>query len=226
MQIKAKGGARLCGSGRTAGEMYLESGCQSGGANIEKFLVDVPMIVDPAEWGLSAIGITTFTDENGVVHVLDWVGESHYRAMADFIEEARLKGVSRKISPTNPIEGLTSESKLYLMHPKAAVTNASALLTPPDFACPCGHNHRPQDGCIGLGWHIPPNDGGNGRKLAEGKSYQVKTLLEPEPEYALAVFMIAPITALTIIAHPDKDMQDAREKRARQSSLPVFISEE
>lgn len=224
--IRAKGGARLCGSGRHAGEMYLESGLQAGGSSIESFLMDQPMQIDPVEWGLSAIGITTFQDHEGVTHVLDWVGESHYPEMADFIEEARRKSVSRRVSHTGPIEHLSSESRLYLMHPRAAVTNAASLPTPVGFACPCGKGHTAQSGCIGLGWHARENAGAGRRKLAEGESYAVKSPLEGQPEYALAVFMVVPITALTIIEHPDPTTQGKREKRAQQSQLPVFVAQE
>ncbi|WP_229784041.1 hypothetical protein [Deinococcus sedimenti] len=101
--IQAVGGRRLCGSGRTAGELYLECGLVRGGSPIEDRLMDLPLEVDPVEMGVSAIGISTFTDEHGVTHVLDWVGADSYPEMADFIEEARRKGVSRKVSRTAPL---------------------------------------------------------------------------------------------------------------------------
>ncbi|GGR15842.1 hypothetical protein [Deinococcus ruber] len=93
--------------------------------------------------------MTTFLDQAGVTHVLDWVGEGHYPEIADFIEEARLKGVSRKISHTAPISGLTKDSRLFLVHPRAAIRNADQLATPAGFRCPCGHGHTAQQGCIG-----------------------------------------------------------------------------
>lgn len=222
--IRAKGGSRLCGSGRHAGEMYLESGLQSGGAPIESFLMDPPMLIDPVEWGVGAIGINTFQDHEGVTHVLDWVGETHYPEMVDFIEEARVKGVSRRVAHNGPIDQLDSRSRLFLMHPRAAVTNAASLPTPAGFACPCGKNHRAQEGCVGLGWHVQANDGPGRRKLAQG-NYPVKEALE-DAEYHLAVFMVVPITALTVIEHPDPQVQAQREKRGRQSGLPLFVAPE
>ncbi|MCD0164108.1 hypothetical protein IHN32_01085 [Deinococcus sp. 14RED07] len=223
--IQADGGRRLCGSGRTAGELYLECGMVRGGSPIEDRLMDLPLEVDPVEMGVSAIGISTFMDEHGVTHVLDWVGADSYPEMADFIEEARRKGVSRKVSRTAPLGDLTAQSCLYLLHPRAVVTNASTLATPADFACPCGKGHTAQEGCIGLGWHVSPNAGDGQRRLADG-TYPVKAPLSPAPEYALGVFMVVPITALTVIQHPDPTIQADREKRAGQSGLPVFVAQE
>jgi hypothetical protein len=226
--IRAQGGARLCGSGRKAGELYLESGQVIGGSEIQHFLVDLPERVDPEVWGISAIGITTFQDDHGVTHVLDWVGESHYPEVADFIEEGRRMGVSRKVSHNAPVHNLTRDSRLYLMHPRAAVTNAD-VLTPtdlPDFACPCGQGHTAAQGCLGLAWHAVANLGTDQRQLSGGQSYRVRTPLPGTPEFGLAIFMIVPITALTVIAHSDPQVQASREARAGQSRLPVFVAEE
>lgn len=223
--IRAHGGERLCGSGRQAGETYLECGLTLGGRPLEHFLVDLPLLIDKDEWGISAIGISTFQDE-GVTHVLDWVGEEHYPEVADFIEEARLKGVSRKVGQHAPIEGLTSESRLWLIHPRARVVNADQLPTPQGFVCPCGHGHQSQEGCLGLAWHAPANDGAGKRKLAEGKHYAVKPALAGPLEHGLAVFMVVPITALTVIEHPDPNVQATREQKARNSGLPVFVAAE
>jgi hypothetical protein len=226
--IQAAGGARLCGQGRQGGELYLVSGLTSGGSAIETLLMDLPMQVDAEEMGISAIGIQTFMDPDGITHVLDWVGEASYPEVADFVEEARIKGISRKISHTAPIEGLSSDSRLYLLHPRAVVTNAADLPTPDRFACPCGHGHRAQEGCIGLAWHAKENagPGTSARTLAQGRTYPVNPRLEGQPEYALGVFMVAPITALTVIQHPDADIQAKQEARARSSALPVFVSPE
>jgi intein/homing endonuclease len=154
--------------------------------------------------------------------------DESYCTMHHALHNCRRQGISRKISHTAPIEGLSSESRLYLLHPRAVITNAATLPTPDGFACPCGHGHSAQESCIGLAWHAGENAGvGSGaRKLAQGKTYPVKRPLEGSPEFALGVFMVAPITALTLIAHPDADVQAQREARARSSALPVFVTTE
>lgn len=224
--IRASGGERLCGGGRHAGEMYLESGQCQGGRPIEDFLVDLPLTIDPVEWNISPIGISTFVDEHGITNVLDWVGETHYPEVADFIEEARRLGVSRRVSHTGPIEHLSAQSRLFLLHPRAAILNAAAFLTPPAFRCPCQQGHTTQQGCLGLAWHASENAGPGRRQLARGETYAVRPPLAGKPEYGLAVFMTVPITALTVIAHPETDIQNARETRVRQSGLPVFVDHE
>ena len=196
------------------------------GKELEHFLVDLPLLIDQAEWGISPIGISTFQDDQGITHVLDWVGEDSYPEVADFIEEARLKGISRKVSHTAPIEGLTAQSRLWLLHPRARVVNAEQFPTPPAFACPCGKGHQSAEGCLGLAWHAQENAGPGQRKLAEGKTYPVKQALAGPLEHELAVFMVVPITALAVIEHPKPEIQDAREQKARNSGLPVFISPE
>lgn len=195
-----------------------------GGSPIEDRLMDLPLEVDPVEMGVSAIGISTFTDEHGVTHVLDWVGADSYPEMADFIEEARRKGVSRKVSRTAPWGSHRPELPVPPAPPGRRHEREHAG-HPDGFACPCGKGHTAQEGCIGLGWHVAPNAGPGQRRLADG-TYPVKAPLSPAPDYALGVFMVVPITALTVIQHPDPTVQADREKRAGQSGLPVFVAQE
>lgn len=78
----------------------------------------------------------------GVTHVFDIVGENNYPNVADFLEEARRLGVSRRlelstgdesVDPTdttkivpaiNPYSKLSSRSKLILLHKRAVIENA------------------------------------------------------------------------------------------------------
>lgn len=223
--IRSVGGRRLCGSGRKAGELYLECGLTRGGDALENMLMDPPMPIERETFSVSPIGVNVFQDHEGVTHVLDWVGESHYPEVADFIEEARLKGVSRKVSHTAPIQGLTVESRLYLCHPRARVSNAASLTTPPGFTCPCRKGHTAQEGCLGLAWHAEPNAGDARRTLGDD-SYSVKPALLEKPEFELAVFMVVPITSLTVIVSPDSQTMDERLRVARQSGIPVLLADE
>ncbi len=228
------GGARLCGHGRTAGEVYVECGPRISGIPLRDLLVDLPQLVDAEEWGVSPIGMKAF-QLDGVTHLLDWVGESHYPEVADFIEEAVRGGLSRKVSHTGPIGELTSESCLYLLHPRALITNAAALPAPAGFTCPCGKGHVPAQGCLGWAWHAEPNvsvdpDAPGGparRRLAQGAAYPVMTPSVPRhAEYALALFLVAPITNLTVIQSPDAATMAERLAAAQKSGIPVFIADE
>ncbi|GGR15849.1 hypothetical protein [Deinococcus ruber] len=47
-----------------------------------------------------------------------------------------------------------------------------------------------------------------------------------EAEYALAVFMVVPITALTVIVSPDTQTLSERLEQARLTGIPVLIADE
>lgn len=154
--------------------------------------------------------------------------DESYCTLHHALHNCRRKGVSRKISHTTPVEGLTAASCLYLLHPRGRVLNADQLGTVGDFRCPCGHGHQASEGCAGLAWHLPEgNAGPHSRKLADG-TYPLQDAPQggAAPEYGLAVFLKVPITCLTVIEHPDADVQQQREARARQSGLPVFVGVE
>ena len=222
-----KGGARLCGSGRKAGEVYLESALGAGGGAVENFLVDVPLALDAQAWGISPLGVSTFVDEHGVKHVLDWVGATHYPEVVDFIEEARVSGVSRKVSHMAPIQGLSPASRLWLLHPRAVLVNAGALDAPAGFSCPCGKGHALTEGCIGHAWYAAANVGPGERKLAEGKRYRVKSPSVPEKAtFGLGVFMTLPVTNLSVIRSPDTVTLEARLAWAESVGVNVLLADE
>lgn len=100
-----------------------------------------------------------------VAHVFDIIGQDNYPNVADFLEEARRLGVSRRLE----LEGgeyarLTSRSRLILLHKRAVIENPAEVIT--EFGelelarlaradCP---KHLPshkvqlvKDGCAGVG---------------------------------------------------------------------------
>ena len=93
----AVGGERLCGAGRMVGGVYLECAPVPGGVALERFLIDPPQPIEVSTFGIAPLGVNLLT-RAGVTHVIDWVGESHYPEMQDFIEEGRVMGFSRKVS--------------------------------------------------------------------------------------------------------------------------------
>lgn len=114
---------RMCGASRVIGGCYWELGTEEAGQvfNVDRYIVDPPMEINPERFGLTAIGVKVI-EVDGVVHIMDWVGELHYPNVADFIEEARALGFSRRV-PRNsvPFERLTAESRLLLVHRKAII---------------------------------------------------------------------------------------------------------
>ena|GEM_PF-849974 len=121
--------ARGCGS-REPGGAYLVCGLGPEGEPIERFIIDPPRIVDPEALGIAPQGITLYTGapEGRDAHLVDWVGEKHYPNVADFVEEVAHFGSSRRIPSTFDFSQLGLRSKHVLVHARAAVTPASAIV--------------------------------------------------------------------------------------------------
>jgi hypothetical protein len=107
--------ARGCGDSRQAGGIYACCGLSPVGSPIENFLVDSPIPIDKNDYGLSSKG-TTWLEKDGVWHLLDIVGENYYPNVADFVEEARRMGISRRLSGKLEFERLTKDSRIILLH--------------------------------------------------------------------------------------------------------------
>lgn len=58
-----------------------------------------------------------------VYHILDWVGSDSYPNVADFVEEVRRLGLSRRLSRTLDFSLLTAESQIVLVHARAFIEN-------------------------------------------------------------------------------------------------------
>lgn len=115
----ASGVIRGCGT-RVHGGVYAESKTGPGGSPIELFLVDPPHPVDMEAMGISPIGVSLIERENAW-HIFDYIGEQHYPNVADFIEEARRFGASRRLPTTLNFSKLTDKSRLVLIHRKAII---------------------------------------------------------------------------------------------------------
>lgn len=127
---------RGCGT-RLAGAAYLEVASSPFGQPIEYFLVDPPVRV-PSAMGLSPVGVKLLPRPGcpGVFDVYDWVGADSYPNVADFIEEARHFGISRRIAATAQFEQLSTDSRLILVHSRAWIKDANAYLTERRRSCP------------------------------------------------------------------------------------------
>lgn len=222
--MRAVGGKRLCGAGRTVDAVYIECGEMLGGTPIEQFLLDPPENFDPVQFSLNAVGSKLFYDEYGTAHILDWVGESHYPYPADFIEEARKMGVSRKIS-VDQAQKLSRASFLYLMHPKGHMTNGPAVSKDSSVICPTGI-HSSNEQCCGLHWVIP-DDNGSGRRRIMSWEYEVTPRKNglPEAVYGPGIFMKVPITNRTMIAQHNGSYDAQKLKTLNASTLPTYVAQ-
>lgn len=197
----ALGGARLCGKGRTVGGVYVEASATPQGQAIEAYLVDPPRQIDPKRYGLAAQGMA-MVNLGGTWHLMDWVGETYY-SVSDFIEEARVMGVSRKVAP-NSIDWtkITPASQLMLVHSKAVVINSAQLgaFANPLY-CPT-QQHQAGDPCLGLHYYegVVNRNHPKGRKLVQGH-YPLRDLGEgaPNPGFAPGIFMRVPIERIAMV---------------------------
>lgn len=110
-------GVRGCGS-RDAGAAYLCCGLSVSGLRVEAFVVD-PVILWPGNFQ-RGVKIMPRGKGSPINDALIFVGKQFYRSVWDFVEEVRILGVSRKISPTFPFEKLTpGESRMIFIHSRA-----------------------------------------------------------------------------------------------------------
>jgi len=138
--VRSAARSRGCGT-RKQGAIYAECGLSIWGRPIEHFLVDPPRVSDAGALGLSSIGVK-LVEVNGVWHIFDIVGSEHYPNVADFIEEVRAMGASRRLARTLDFSRLTSDSKLVLLHRRAQIDNA-------------GEYFDAMGAWMPTGWHCP-----------------------------------------------------------------------
>lgn len=252
MSAFSKRGARGCGRNRIPGSLYLEVGLaeagEPGGVELEHF------IIDPAQpWvgeTLSARGVA-IVDYNGAKHVVDVIGSEHYPTPADFIEEARWLGVSRRVNPKLDFSGLDPrKSKLIVLHGKAIISNlervfedglgdmldeAGAAITGTanvmQHICPrfmSGARDRAhltsRPNCLGLHWAIHTGNDGPGRRRIGEISYPVhyrEGFLNTIPEYQIGVIAVLPITGFSVIESPGSPAADEIYDRVSGLNYPV-----
>lgn len=231
---------RGCGK-RQQGGVYAECGRSPFGRPVEYFLLCPPVLVDAGEMGLSPLGVQLHpvtVDGKEIWHVWDWVGSKFYPNVADFVEEVRLYGMSRRLSKGLDFKKLTPESRIFLLHANAHIENAQAFqrariggkaLGLDWDTCPKGI-HKPGETrmCAGLWWEDV-----NGMKVTVGRvgkrempafQYQAAAPIA-HADHAVAVFASFPISRLAVVASEDGSHVKAHEN-ASASSLPVEIVEE
>jgi hypothetical protein len=207
-------------------------------------------VFDPAEIGLSAVGVKII-EVDGVYHVFDWVGASHYPNAADFLEEAVRLGLSRRISKTADFEKLDSRSRLVLVHPKAYIEAPFTFFDDDDVPCPTGlHRIGRPLGEAGALWLVGDvgctTERTNEKPFPEWApcpSYESKgvrrrdmpafdyLLRERRPDDPIklwpGIIMIAPIERLAVVIDPnDQEATNAALDAAEASKIPVTLDEE
>lgn len=119
-------GKRGCGY-RSPGGLYLRVVVAEGGTiPVESCLVCSPKPV-PEALGIPNRGVLILerNDGSGIWDVYDRIGSKHYPNVADFIEETKREGVSRRVKrDTRNLDKLTRKSRIFLIHERAIITNS------------------------------------------------------------------------------------------------------
>ena len=226
---------RACGR-RVPGGVYAETRLAEEGLPLEAFLHCPPKPIDLVQFGLTSVGVQLL-EFQGLWHVFDVVGQEHYPYVADFVEETRRKGASRRLPKNLDFEKLSEGSRLVLIHARAIIENFTEYSQPPVVSCPKDfHLSELDEMCGGLWWHdIPASDlersleVAHHRRIPGGVSYIAYPCPEVvEPQYQYGIFMSLPITHLAVIAGRNPTEERLAESAylvAGASGLPVVIEE-
>lgn len=160
-------GPRGCGKARKAGGLYAELLLGKHGRPVEDFLLDPPILLSFDAPTRVQMPIWMPTGDRHTLHLIDWIGESHYPNVADFVEEVRHMGLSRLIPPSllrseiehpdtgervKVIEAFEPASRLITAHARAHIVTIADY--PRTWDCPHSNDrHRDTDQmCAGVFW--------------------------------------------------------------------------
>lgn len=249
---------RGCGL-RIAGAIYWEFGVvrempanNTPGADRQRILLDPPVPIDIEALGMTAVGMHPI-ERDGVTHILDWVGEDHYPNVADFIEEARRWGVSRRMPRNLPWRNLSARSTLLLVHRRGFIRNwrdyrpqlagADRLLR--TYACPTGNpDHATAHGtltdcCAGVWWDditggvVPQGRAAGDRTTVREMPWGTYTGRERpegvEPQYETAIVARVPLGAVAVIqdtqGNTHQQTMQRLQERLREAGIRPQLAE-
>lgn len=244
---------RGCGV-RKCGGVYVEVPLSSCGMPFEYFLIDPPVVIDADALGLSPVGVKLIKrPDSNVYDVWDIIGQEHYPNVADFIEEGKRLGLSRRISTGADFSLLTEESKLICLHARAHIDNPGDYTdheadSKAAWDCPkkigshlSWPNPKNAPMCVSLYWQdIDVTEHASADEDDEEPvsfdrtverhmpSFTYTALARPEgviPEYKLAIFGSFPIGRLAVINDPTAATHEAALKKARQSQIAVELED-
>lgn len=227
----AAGAKRGCGDSREEGAVYLEVGVGPEGLPLEAFLLDPPQRLTRSQLAsIPRVGVTLVEDQQGVAHVIDWVGEGGYPYAADFLEEGRAYGFSRKISHLVEVERLEPKrSTIIFVHPHGHIDNWPRFHQHQGDVAIVGHCQRPESHPVGEGlpcvrhlWALPPDDGDGCRCFVDLR-YNVYPPTEAlRSQTAPAMVARFPISNLSVIARSDGGHGERLREMQHRAKLPVL----
>jgi len=226
--------ARGCGR-RVKRGIYAELGLSPFGRPVEDFLMDPPVAL-PEGLELAPQGVT-FIERDGVTHLIDWVGSTHYPNIADFVEEIRRFGLSRRLPQNIDFGRLSVASRLIFVHARAFIEDAGArqgYRAPDDAPFVClrdieAHQKGTEEMCASMWWEDV--EGVNEDGVREMPSFEY-TPRRPRPEveartYRPGIFGSFPIGRLVVVNDPDdqEGTEKARSKAANSEFAVDLVDE-
>ena len=191
---------RGCGE-RQPDSIYFESRLGIGGQPIEYFIIDPP--TDCEKNGIKFSRSYQIFQKDGINHLIDWVGESFYESPWDFIEECRVKGMSRRVQKSFDFSKITpGQSQIFFAHKKAIdlTTKSKINLTLANRFPP----HRNND-------NVPDKDRGKyGFRKVGDIEYDISNWNPNIPirskDFRAGLFLRMPITNMVYVRPSDKKM--------------------
>ncbi|MCA3060267.1 MAG: hypothetical protein ING60_10690 [Rhodocyclaceae bacterium] len=231
---------RGCGS-RKAGGVYLCTGLAEHGLPIESFFIDPVKAM-----AVECFRAPTLIDDpfvEGLKHIAVWIGAEHYLSPADYLEECRRLGASRRIPSDFDFTPLTpGKSRMVMIHPLAFTERID------EATCPVGvegHGHAESDvACLGQHWRyvealgskLIPRDDKPIELAAETRlarigqiSYEVPVNQLPvqKCEFSPGAFLQLPITHIEYQARDRDDLPDASvQERLAQTNFDMLVVDE
>jgi len=245
---------RGCGT-RVKGGVYLTTGLSYDGQPIEHFLVDAPIPLDDQrrqEMGLTPRGVrlVEHADPERPPHVYDWVGSEHYPNVADFIEEVKRYGMSRRVPTNFDFRKLRPRSRQVLVHARAVINEPqqyqlSRMGIEEGYKwCPKHlHDHvdlKYEGMCASLFWEDidgePPGvtEGDYAREWPRSvtrhmPAFSYQAWRKPywaAPTYTPGVFLTLPISSIHVIKDDQTGKHEEALSKVRGSAIPYELRDE
>jgi hypothetical protein len=231
---------RGCGS-RKAGGVYLCTGLAEHGLPIESFFIDPVKAM-----AVECFRAPTLIDDpfvEGLKHIAVWIGAEHYPSPADYLEECRRLGASRRIPSDFDFTPLTpGKSRMVMIHPLAFTERIDEATCPVGIE---GHGHAESDvACLGQHWRyleslgacLQPHDELSQWPAPETRivrigevSYEApaKQVQVEKTEFSPGAFLQLPITHIEYQACDRDDMPNALvQERLAQTDFDLLVVDE
>lgn len=236
---------RGCGLPQEGGLYFTIGTTTRGGIDPRNFLIDPIYPVDE-KLGIKARGLSTI-ERDGIIHIVDWIGENNYPNFPDWFEEIGHLGFHQRVETSFDFKQLDQlNSRFLLVHPNAYIPNVKArarLLKDSAWAdetlyvdvCPMVpekhfKDHEPMEMCAGLSWyHIVKGEEVEANLVSRSMpsfsyhGFESIGKLTVEPGFC-ASFPISMVTP--VMYKGDSDLCDINLERAMNNGLwmePVIV---